>query len=332
MKRFYLAAAVMTVAVSLASLSPVIAATANPAQSGQALEIAPPVITMTVNPGQVVNTQLSLRDIASGQLIVTGQANDFVAAGEDGTPKILLKGDGNDPYSLKKWVQPLPTLLLNPKQIKNLPITIKVPNNASPGGHYGVIRFTATPPELKGTGVSLSASLGALVLLTVRGDIKDSLSVAEFSVNKNGKTGHLFESTPINFVERIKNNGNVHETPRGQVVVKNMFGKTIGAVNINMSQRNILPDSIRKFSEPLDKGVLGTKRLFGRYTATMTLTYGSKKQTLTAKTSFWIIPYKLIAGIIIFLIGVFFGLRHVIRRHDEKVMRRLKSTSRYDKK
>lgn len=306
-------------------LAPLAVAATNPAGTGQALEIAPPVITLTVNPGQVVHTQINIRDVASGPLIVDGQANDFVAAGEDGTPKILLKGNENDPYSLKNWVSPLPELLLSPKQIKNLPVTINVPKNASPGGHYGVIRFTATPPELKGQGVSLSASLGSLVLLTVRGNIKDQLAVSEFSVSKKsgGKAGHLFESTPLSFTEKIKNTGNVHEEPTGIITVKNMFGKAVAAVSVNVPPRNVLPGSIRAFTEPFDKSAYGTRKFFGRYTATMKLTYGPKKTALVASVSFWVIPYKLIAAIVILLIGGFFLVRYLIRRHDERIMRRL---------
>lgn len=330
MKRVIFAASALSIAVftCLASLAPAAIAATNPAGSGQALEIAPPVITMTVNPGQVVHTQISIRDIASGPLVVDGQANDFVAAGEDGTPKILLNSKEKDPYSLKDWVSPLSEMLLQPKQIKNLPITLSVPKNASPGGHYGVIRFTATPPDLKGQGVSLSASLGSLVLLTVRGDIKDSLSVAEFSVNKDGgKPGHLFESTPLNLVEKIKNTGNVHEEPTGMITIKDMFGHTVAAAGVNESLRNVLPGSTRMFSEPLGKSALGSHRLFGRYTASMKLTYGPRKTVLVSSIAFWVIPYKLIIGIIIVLIGGFFLLRHLIRRHDRKVAERIKRQS-----
>ncbi len=332
MKRLYFASAALLMAIVtvFTGLAPALAATSSNSStgtnvSGQALEIAPPVITLTVNPGQTVNTQISIRDISSGNLIVTGQANDFVAAGEDGTPKILLNGDeGNNPYSLKDWVQSLPQLLLIPKQIKTLPVTIKVPSSASPGGHYGVIRFTATPPELKGTGVSLSASLGALVLLTVRGDIKDQLSVAEFSVNKDGKTGHIFQSTPLNFVEKIKNTGNVHEEPSGIIIVKDLFGKAVASVSVNQANRNVLPGSIRKFSEPLDKTSLGTRRLFGRYKATMTLHYGpNKKDVLVATATFWIIPYKMVGAAILLLIGGFFLLRTLLRNHDKRMITRM---------
>jgi hypothetical protein len=291
------------------------------ANAGQALEIAPPVIELKVNPGQTVTTQISLRGVSKDKLIVTGQINDFIAAGEDGTPKILLDAnDEPDPYSLKPWVQPLQPLTLEPRQVKTLPVTIKVPATAAPGGYYGVVRFTATAPELKDTGVSLSASLGSLMLVRVNGDAKESLNIEEFSSNQNEKTGWLFESTPINFVERIKNTGNIHEQPAGQVTITDMFGKKVATVNVNLPPHNILPQSIRKFEQPLDKAVIGDMWMFGKYQAELKMTYGDNKQVVTSTLTFWVIPYKLIGIIIVVLIGGFFILRFMIRRYNRRII------------
>jgi hypothetical protein len=307
---------------ALAATPPPTSKTNNTPNSGQALEIAPPVINLTANPGQTIKTQIFLRDISSSSLIVTGEANDFVAAGEDGTPKVLLKDEGNNPYSLKAWIAPPAGLSLVPREIKSLTVTINVPANASPGGHYGIIRFTGRAPSLQGTGVSLSASLGSLILLTVNGKVNENLSVKEFSVNHDGKAGKLFQGGPFNFIERLVNNGNVHEQPVGQVVIKNMFGKKFAAVNVNLPPKNILPDSTRRFEEPLDSSVIGNKKLFGHYTATLSVTYGKDKKVLTSSTSFWVIPYRLVAIIIIALIAGFFALRLLIRRYNRYILNR----------
>lgn len=294
-------------------------------QSGQALEIAPPVLNLTADPGQTLKAQISLRDVSSGALLVTGEVNDFTASGEDGTPKIITDEGEPNPYSMKSWVAPLPKLLLEPRQIENLPVTIRVPADAAPGGYYAVVRFTATPPELEGTGVSLSASLGALILLRVSGDVKEDLAIEQFEVTTSGKlsTGRpktVFETTPLTFVQRIKNNGNIHEQPTGQVTITDMFGKKIAAVNVNLPPRNILPQTIRKFEQKLDKSVLGDKKLFGKYTATLTINYGEKKQTVTSQTTFWVIPYTLIGLGVILLVGGFLTLRFMIKRYNRHII------------
>ena len=292
----------------------------NSINAGQALEIAPPVITLKVNPGQSVSVPIYLRDIAKTNLIVTGQANDFVAAGEDGTPKLLLDNNQSDPYSMSSWVVSLPSLTLIPREIKAMTVRLQVPKNATPGGHYGVIRFTATPPNLDATGVSLSASLGALLLVTVNGQIKEDVSIQEFSVNQNGHASSFFEAPPVSFVERFKNNGNVHEQPTGQVTVTDMFGRKFAVVNVNVPITNVLPDSTRKYEQVLDSAVIGNNAMFGRYTADLKATYGANKRVLTSQLTFWVIPYRLIAIIVIGLVGGFFALRFFIRRYNRFII------------
>lgn len=322
-KYFILSTGFSVVGCALLLCAPLATAATASNGSGQALEIAPPVITLTANPGQTIKTEIKLRDIASTKLVVANQINDFVAAGEDGTPKILTGDTSGNPFSLKDWIVPLQSLTLSPREIETLPVTIRVPATASPGGHYGIIRFTGTPPELKGTGVSLSASLGALILLTVNGQLHDNLTVQEFSANNGGKTSGLFESAPITFVVRLKNSGNIQEEPTGYVKVTDMFGKVVAGVNINVPPKNILPDSIRKFTGALDKSVIGNKRLFGHYTASVSLAYGAaSKQTVSATMSFWVIPYRLIGGIVIGLIIAFFVLRFLIRRYNRLILSR----------
>jgi hypothetical protein len=295
-------------------------APANPAY-GQALEIAPPVVYLNVSPGQVAKTQILLRDISSGDLIVTGEANDFTAAGEDGTPKLLLGEEAaNNPYSMKKWVAAPASLRLIPKEVKTMSITINVPKDASPGGHYGIIRFTATPPSLKNSGVSLSTSLGALLLVTVSGPVSEKLSITDFSVNHAGKTASVFQSGPLSFVERIKNEGNVHEQPSGQIAITDMFGRKVASLNVNLPPRNILPQSTRKFEQPLDKTVIGNKRLFGRYSAKLSVNYGKDKQTISSSMNFWVIPYRLVAIVIAALVIGFFLLRFAIKRYNRFII------------
>jgi hypothetical protein len=308
-------------------------ATPQQGETGQALEIAPPVLNLTGDPGQVLKTQISLRDVSSGALLVTGEVNDFTASGEDGTPKIIMDDSEPNPYSLKSWVAPLPKLLLEPRQIENLPVTIRIPADAAPGGYYGVVRFTATAPELDGQGVSLSASLGALILLRVNGDIKESMAIEEFSIATAGGTvKSMFESTPLTFIQRIKNTGNIHEQPTGQVLITDMFGKKVAGVNVNLEQRNVLPQTIRKFEQTLDKSVLGNKKLFGKYTATLTLKYGANKQTITSTKTFWVIPYTLIGVGIAVIIGGFLILRFMIRRYNSHIINQATKSKSKSKK
>jgi hypothetical protein len=305
---------------------PVLAATTPSASnSGQALEIAPPILTLSGDPGKTVNAQISLRNISSGNLFVTTQVNDFIAAGEDGTPKILLNDSEKSSYSLKDWVAPVGGFLIKPREIKNLPVKFVIPDNASPGGHFGVIRFSARAPELQNSGVSLSASLGTLVLFTISGKVTENLSIAELSARENvpkSKPKSVFEATPIIFTTRLRNSGNIQEQPVGRIMITNMFGKDIAGLNVNLPPRNVLPDSIRRFESPLDTSVIGNKHLFGHYTAKLKVTYGADSKVVSTSMGFWVIPYRLIAVIVVGLIVGFFALRSFIRRYNQNIIKR----------
>lgn len=305
----------------LAGIFTPVVSTANAQEGGgQALEIAPPVLNLTGNPGESVEAEIILRDVSDSQLIVTNQINDFVADGEDGTPKLLLDGDTDSPYSMKSWISPISELLLEPRTLTRLPVTVNIPSNAAPGGYFSVIRFTGTAPQVEGSGVGLSASLGALVFMNVKGDAKAEMSIEEFFTNASGSRTSIFQAAPIDFTVRMKNSGNTFEQPRGQVTITDMFGQKVGVVNVNLPPRTVLPGSIRKFDQSLDSGVIGDKMLFGMYTAEIKMTYGPDKTEVTKTVTFWVIPYVLIGIILAILVLGFFGFRFLIRRYNAAII------------
>ena len=107
------------------------------------------------------------------------------------------------------------------------------------------------------------------------------------------------------------------------MTIYNMFNKTVTTFSYNPSARFILPASTRKFEQTLDKDTLSGKRLFGKYSAKLTVSYGedNKKQTVST-ISFWVIPYKLIAVVIAAMIAGFFALRWGIRRYNRYIIGR----------
>jgi hypothetical protein len=295
---------------------------ANAAGGGEALEIGPPVFNLTANPGETVIANISIRDISSTSQVVRGVVNDFTASGEDGTPDIIT--DLSLPqtaYSLRSWITPPASLTLIPHQIVTLPVHIVVPANATPGAHFGIVRFTATPPGIDTSGVSLAASLGALILLRVNGTVHEAVSVTEFSANNGGNAKVLFQSAPITFLDRLDDTGNAIESPTGAVVVTDMFNKPVVTLDINQPARDILPQSIREFTQSMDKTNIGNKFLFGRFHAVLTVNYGNN-QTVTSSFYFWVIPYTLIGIIILILVVGFIVLRIAIIRYNRRIEER----------
>ena len=287
---------------------------------GQGLEISPPVIELSANPGQTITTSIRIRNVTKGELIAKGKADDFGAgASEDGQPKLLLDETGATRYSLKFWVQSVSDLDLAPQELKTNIIKIVVPANAEPGGHFGVVRFTAVPPNLNGTGVALSASVGALILLKVSGAITEKVSLAQFSSGTKVsdvlfKKLDFFEHGPIDFLVRVRNEGSVHEKAVGTINVTSWTGKKVATIAVNDKGGNVLPDSVRRFVQRLDK-----RQLFGYYTVKLSLNYSNGK-LLTGKLGFWVIPWKLLLLGLVGLIVLWFLLKIGLRRYNDHII------------
>lgn len=290
-------------------------------ESGQALEITPTVINLEADPGDVIeDKQIKIRNISDQTLVVRAQYNDFVAGDEeDGTPRLLIDEDENaepSPYTIKEWLSTIPEVTLEPNEQQVVNVTLNVPDNASPGGHYGVIRFTGTPPEVDTSAVSLSASIGSLILVRVSGDVSEQANIAELYTSSDGEKRSLFEYGPVTINTRFENTGNVHVQPTGTITVRNMFGQVIESFEFNPNRGNVLPKSIRRFENTLNKELL-----FGKYTVQADIVYGNTATIVSSSTSFWAIPYKLIALGVALLIAIIVGIRQYNRyiiRQSEK--------------
>ena len=301
-------------------LSPVLshaAPTPTPNAYGEGLQISPAVKELQAYPGQSATMTISLKNVAGQELIARPEVDDFGASGETGQPKIFASNEDNGRFSLKTWVTPIGDIRIGANQVKDVNITIKVPANAEPGGHYGVIRFTALPPSLQGTGVALSASIGTLVLMKVPGNVTESLKYAEFfSANKAGNKQSFFQTGPVYFVERIQNTGTVHERPKGHLLIKDMFGKQVADIAVNSLGGAVLPDSVRRYDETFSK-----KGLLGHYTATANLVYSSGKVIESDQIGFWVLPVIPTLIILILLVALFFALRIGIRRYNAHILK-----------
>lgn len=299
------------------------------AENGQALSISPPVLELSADPGQTVVASIKLTNISNSELLIKNQVNDFGAKNETGEPNIIFEETESTSYSLKNWVTAPAPFKIASKETKVVDFTIKVPANAEPGGHYAVVRFTGQAPEIEDTGVALSASLGSLVLLKISGETKEQASIAEFfSAGSDYSKSSFFEYPPINFVERIHNDGNVHVNPYGTVEIFDMFNRKIGSAQVNgdpadtkNKPRAILPSSTRRFEQTFNKNWM-----IGPYTAKLKLNYGKDSQSvMTASTTFWVVPYKQILLAIMLIILLILLVRFANKRYKQRIIKKYAS-------
>ncbi len=292
------------------------------ASSADGVQVSPLRSDVTIKAGQSQVIDMYVTNITSVPETLSGVVNDFVAnSNETGQPSILIGKNIHEKHGLKKFAVPIPNFTLQAGQQKEIPITLKIPSNTPGGGYYGVVRFGPASIGGKNTTVSLSGSVGSIILLTVPGKIKQQLSIASFDVS-NGTPSNFFTSNQhINAVVRFQNEGNIQVAPFGKVLLKTSSNKIISVYNVNnvTPPGNVLPNSIRRFFIPLKK-----VSSFGIYTVEGNFGYGSSGQTLSASTTFYVIPLTLIMIIIIFIILVIFfifGFPKILNAYKERVIR-----------
>ena len=297
------------------SAHPASAATA----SGNGFRISPPLYELTIPAGTSQTVSIFVENLANSTVTAHAIVNDFVAGNqENGDPSLILDPSKSAPTnSFKPLVQPIPDTQVAALDRQEIKVTLSVPAHETPGGYYGAIRFTALSSNGGSGNVALTASVGTLFLITVPGNLTENVQLASFDASHNGKNGTLFNGGPITLVTRLHNVGNIHVQPFGNIVIKNTFGKIVATTELNNTdpRGNILPNSIRKFENPV-----GLKHMFGRYTAVGYFSYGTSGKIVAAKKVFYVIPYVLIITLLLVILFLIFGLPRLIRWYNRRVI------------
>lgn len=284
-------------------------------QQAQQLSVSPTLFEMSATPGQVWNSTIKVVNANSYPLEISVDVNDFVPQGEDGSGRFLEVDTEGGGQTLAEWItfnnEPI---TIPPESAVDVPFTVTLPSDASPGGHFAAF-LVGTVPVDGDSGVSklrTSQVVTSLLFVRVAGDIVEMGGIREFSTTKN-----FYQSSEASFNIRFENTGNVHLRPQGAIEITNMWGQARGTLPLNQQNTfgNVLPDSIRNYIIGW-RGELSAVDI-GRYKAVVTLAYGTdNRQFATATTYFWVVPLvpllSLLAGIGLFLfISVWLVRRYV---------------------
>ena len=254
------------------------------------IALSPTRIEFAAYPGDALTGTLEFWNGTDGSLAVNVMAEDFTPQDEEGhvavtapaipnTPPQSSPPGGEENHSLAGWIAPeYPSLTVFPGQDIPLGFTVRIPPAAEPGSYWGAVLVKALPAET-GAGSAIEASVGAIVLLRVYGEAKQSLAVESVDAPK------FSEASPITLAVRFRNNGTVHLKPSGVISVRNIFGREVSRVAL--PEKNVLPGFVRKVQADVGEGLRG-----GRYTATLEARYGAANQALHAEMAFWVFPWK----------------------------------------
>ena len=292
-------------------------------EEGMSITITPPLFQLSLQPGESWSSAITVVNNNTYGLSLYADPVQFRPSGESGRPSFISNTIGNGPMStvddttLAGWITvPKGVFPVNREQTYSLPVTIHVPEDATPGGHYAAVLIGNNAPEsiTEEGAVNVSSSVAALFFLTVSGDVTEAGRVREFSTQKS-----VYETAEAHFTLRFENQGNVHLLPQGNIVIYNMFGKERGFIPVNHDGNygNVLPESIRNFNFTWesDSGLWD----IGRYKAEVTIAYGrDSKQSALSTTYFYVLPVvpllQVLAGLFFLITFITWAMKRYIRR------------------
>ncbi len=307
-------------------------------RTAQALTITPIRYEIQGDPGQVLTEKMGLvNETNSTQTYYASFAN-FEAQGDTGSPAFIDTRDG-----LGTWITTeQASVTLAPGAQKEIGFTITIPKDAEPGGHFAVIFWGTTPGGAPGQ-VSIGTKTGMLILLSVRGDVKESAGLVDFQLHNNK---HFYKQLPVGFQYRFSNQGGDRVKPAGSVVVRSILGWRVKKVNANPFDGNVLPGTTRKFTTEWSKkdsvdardDFLSRKEAYsfsrelksqwhnfavGIFKARLVTQFGVQQQTVKSNNVYFVVfPWELLLVIVLIGIPVFFILRAIIRRYNRSIIRK----------
>lgn len=293
--------------------------------AGNGLKVSPVLSNVVINPGESKTIDVYITNVTGKTSTFQVAINDFTAStDEDGTPALILDENKSAPtHSLRQFVPAIANITLAAGEQKDVKVPISIPSTAPAGGYFGAVRFSGVNNANGNQNVALSASVASLVLVKVPGNYKEVMSIESLDTrNAKGQIHSIFsKNKDIRAVVRFKNSGDIQEQPFGKVTVTKMGGAVVYSAEINKGDApaNVLPDSIRKFSVPLQS--IGS---FGKYTVQGDFGYG-KGQTLTGKTTFYVIPVPVMITLLVLVVLIIFAIVEIprlIKRYNRRVLRR----------
>jgi hypothetical protein len=336
-KRFFagLTAIVLLATVLTAALMlPRAQAQENPEGSFN-LAITPLPLVLEAKPGTSITTEVKVNNGNSVSEQVKISVMKFGAEGEDGTPKLMDIEEGD---AFAEWISfSEDKFTAEPNVWKTIKVTIDVPQSAAFGYYYAIV-FSRDNAEaqIEANKANLLGAVAGLLLLDVQAPgAEREAKLVEFSTPRR-----MYEFLPTEFTVRMQNAGNVHVAPRGNIFIsRGSSNNKISLLEVNLAKGYILPNTFRKFTSQWEDGtpvyklqtadgkaVLNSdgkqqtfldwsgfnlsKVRFGKYTARLVMVYndGNRDVPVEGTVSFWVIPWRIIAGVLVVLLLVFAGL------------------------
>lgn len=226
---------------------------------------------------------------------------------------------------LGSWTNLRPRVVTIPARSKSpasppaqviVPFTLKVPKGAGPGDHAGGIVASTSSKPIQGnvSGVVVDRRVGTRIYLRVPGDLQPRLEIKDLSATYD-QTINPVGTGEVRVTYRIANTGNVALSAAQRVRIEGLLGSQVDSTPIDDAVQ-ILPGSDVVVSAEVS-GVWPTFR--GKAVVDLDPYSGTEDAkepfpTVTASTGFWMIPWTLLATILLIIASAWVYRRWRARR------------------
>lgn len=267
------------------------------AQSGAGITLVPATIEERADPGSTISQTFKVTNESSEEKQYYIYKRDIKGVEGGGVPIFAEEGAERTGFELTEWIQlPAEQLIVPAYETRDLPVTINVPGNATPGSHFGGIFISAEPPKLRETGAGVGYEVASVVSIRINGDVLDLARIRSFSTDKL-----IYSKKNVQFTAKIENQGNILIRPYGPVTISGMFGTEPVTFTVNENYAGVFPGTMRDINFEWNSDEFG----FGRYEAILALAYDGEdgQKTIDSTLVFWVFPIKAMLGILGGIIG-----------------------------
>lgn len=264
------------------------------AEDNAGITLIPAMIEEGADPGAVITQTLKITNESGSDKEYYIYKKNIKGVETGGVPIFATSEGERTGYEMSEWIQiPTEPIKVSAGATIELPITINVPESATPGSHFGGVFVSAEPPKLRETGAGVGYEVVSIVSVRISGDIVDTARIRSFSTDKL-----IYSNKNVKFSAKIENQGNILIRPRGPISITSMFSTKPVEFVVNDTLAGVFPGTMRDIEFTWNDEGLG----FGKYEAVLALVYDGEdgQKTIDATHTFWIFPTKIVLG---FLVG-----------------------------
>jgi hypothetical protein len=204
----------------------------------ESITLSPVSQRYKVKQGETLSGTMTIVNDGKRDYKFTTYARPYSVSNEAYEPDFSTEAKNADAY---QWVQfEQSSYMLKAGDSREVPYTIRVPNDAAPGGHYGVL-FAETQPkgDSKGTAVERKKRVGLILYMTVNGTFKiggdaDDISIPFFQ-----------DRPPLTASQTVHNTGNSDFLVTTDTKIYDVFG---GNKYENTKEVPVLPGTTRNIT------------------------------------------------------------------------------------